>query len=129
MDPQAKRGLRHAAERRGQDAEDQAEAALVARGWTVLERRLRASRGSGAGELDMVAARDGLLAFIEVKARPSLSAAAHAVSRNQQARLMAAAEAWLAAHPGHGAAGVRFDVILVAPEGMRRIKDAFRAWD
>lgn len=128
MDPQAKDGPRRAAERRGQDAETRVEAALTARGWTVLERRLRGARGSGAGELDMVAEREGLLAFIEVKARPSLAEAAHSVSRSQQARLMAAGEAWLAAHPGHGAAGVRFDVILVAPEGMRRIEDAFRAW-
>lgn len=129
MEPQAKDGTRRAAERRGHDAEDRAEAALAARGWMVLERRLRAGRGSGAGELDMVAERDGLLAFIEVKARPSLAEAAYSVSRGQQARLLAAAEAWLAAHPGKGASGVRFDVILVAPEGMRRIKDAFRAWD
>jgi putative endonuclease len=40
---------------------------------------------------------------------------------------MRAAEAWLAAHPGHGAAGMRFDVILVAADGTaRRIADAFR---
>jgi putative endonuclease len=43
---------------------------------------------------------------------------------------MAAAECWLAEHPGHGAAGMRFDVLLVAVDGtVRRIADAFRAGD
>jgi putative endonuclease len=124
MDPQAKEAARRAAERRGLDAESRAAAVLEARGWTVLARRVR----TPAGELDLVAEQDGLLAFLEVKARPSLAEAAFSVSPRQAARIMAAAEAWMAGNPGHGAAGVRFDVILVAPEGLRRIADAFRAW-
>ena len=121
MDPQAKR----AAERLGLDAEERAAAELRARGWTVLARRVR----TGLGELDLIAEREGLLAFVEVKARASLAEAAGSVSPRQQGRLMAAAEAWLAENPGHGAAGMRFDVILVAPGGMRRVADAFRAWE
>jgi putative endonuclease len=43
-------------------------------------------------------------------------------------RLQAAAEIWLGENPGHGAVGMRFDVILVAADGSaRRIADAFRA--
>ena len=121
MDPQAKR----AAERLGLDAEERAAAELRARGCTVLARRVR----TGLGELDLIAEREGLLAFVEVKARASLAEAAGSVSPRQQGRLMAAAEAWLAENPGHGAAGMRFDVILVAPGGMRRVADAFRAWE
>lgn len=80
-----------------------------------------------AGELDMVAEKDGLLAFVEVKARPSLYEAAFALQPRQQARLMAAAEAWMAENPGHGVAGVRFDVLLVAADGaVKRIRDALR---
>jgi len=46
------------------------------------------------------------------------------------ARLAAAAECWLAANPGHGAAGMRFDVVIVAADGaVRRIADAFRLGD
>ena len=124
MDPQAKEAARRAAERRGLDAGSRAAAALEGRGWTVLARRVR----TPSGELDLVAEQDGLLAFLEVKARPSLAEAAFSVSPRQAARIMAAAEAWMAGNPGHGGAGVRFDVILVAPEGLRRIADAFRAW-
>ncbi len=92
----------------------------------MLARRAR----TGAGEIDLVAERGGLLAFVEVKARPSLAEAAAALGPRQRARLAAAAECWLAENPGHGAAGVRFDVLLVAADGaVRRVADAFRLGD
>jgi putative endonuclease len=95
----------------------------VAEGWAILAERLR----TPAGELDLIAEKAGLLAFIEVKARPSLREAAFALTERQQARLAAAAEAWLATNPGHGGAGMRFDVMLVATDGtIRRIIDALR---
>jgi putative endonuclease len=98
----------------------------VADGWAVLGRRVR----TPLGELDMVAEKAGMLAFIEVKARPSLREAAFALQPRQRARLVAAAECWLAEHPGHGAAGMRFDVLLVAADGaVRRMADAFRPGD
>lgn len=115
------KGLR--ANAQGLDAETLACAALVADGWTIHARRLRTQ----AGEIDAVAERDGLLAFVEVKRRPTLASAAVSVSARQQARLLAAAEILLAEHPGWGAAGVRFDVMLVDGAGrVRRIADAFR---
>jgi putative endonuclease len=108
----------------GQDAEALAAAALAAEGWQILAQRRRTE----AGEIDLIAERDGLLAFIEVKARPSLTEAAFALGPRQRARLVAAAEAWLATNPGHGRAGMRFDVMLIAADGtIRRIADAFRA--
>lgn len=101
-------------------------AALEREGWVVLGRRVR----TPAGELDLIVEREALLAFVEVKARPSLSEAAWALGPRQRARLLAAAEWWLGEHPGHSAAGVRFDVLLVAADGtVRRIADAFRVGD
>lgn len=109
---------------RGVDAEAAACAALQRDGWQVLARRLR----SAAGELDVVAERDGLLAIIEVKARAHLAVAAEALGRRQQERLAAAAALLLAEHPDWGTAGVRFDLLLVDAAGrVRRIADAFRA--
>ncbi|MBX6746001.1 MAG: YraN family protein, partial [Acetobacteraceae bacterium] len=67
------RGAR--ADAAGRGAEDIAAAALVAEGWAVLARRVR----TPAGEIDMIAERDGLLTFIEVKARPSFAEAAFAL--------------------------------------------------
>lgn len=101
-----------------------AEAALVAEGWQVLARRLR----TAAGELDLIAERAGLLAFIEVKRRSTLADAAAALGPRQRARLLAAAEIVLGEHPDWGRAGARFDVLLVDSQGqVRRVADAFRA--
>lgn len=112
-----------AADRRGRSAEDAARSELEWDGWRILARRIRTS----AGEIDMVAEKDGLLAIIEVKARPSLADAAASLSDRQQARLIAATEIILADNPDWGAQGVRFDLLLVDAAGVvRRIADAFR---
>ena len=109
---------------RGVAAELAACAALQADGWTVLGRRLR----TPAGEIDIAAERDGLLALVEVKARPALADAAASVGKRQRIRLLAAAEILIAAHPEWGMAGIRFDVIVVDAAGrVRRVVDAFRA--
>ncbi len=66
----------------GQDAETLAAAALTAEGWQILAQRCRTE----AGEIDLIAEREGLLAFIEVKARPSLAEAAFALGPRQRAQ-------------------------------------------
>jgi putative endonuclease len=112
------------ADRRGRTAEDAARLALEREGWNILARRLR----TPAGEIDLVAEKDGLLAIIEVKARASLAVAAASLSARQQGRLVAATDIVLAEHPDWGDAGVRFDLLLVDASGtVRRIADAFRA--
>ncbi len=121
MSGRAARG--RAAQSRGLDAEAIAAQALERDGWTVLGRRVR----TAAGEVDLVAERDGLLALIEVKARPALAEAAAALGPRQRARLVAAGAILLGEHPEWGRAGVRFDVVLVDAAGrVRRIADAFR---
>ena len=108
----------------GIDAEALACAALARDGWTVLGQRLR----TAAGEIDVVAERAGLVAFVEVKQRATLSDAAYALAPRQRRRLIAAAEILLGENPGWGLEGVRFDVLLVDGAGsVRRITDAFRA--
>jgi putative endonuclease len=104
-------------------AESRACEALVRDGWSVLARRLRTQ----AGEIDIVAATDDLLAIVEVKARPTLADAALALGARQRLRLLAAAEIVLAEHPDWARKGMRFDLILVDAAGsVRRIADAFR---
>jgi putative endonuclease len=113
----------HAADRLGRTAEAAARMALERDGWDILARRIR----TPAGEIDIVAEKDGLLAIVEVKARSSLADAAASLSDRQQARLIAATEIVLAANPDWGSQGVRFDLLLVDAAGIvRRIADAFR---
>ena len=107
----------------GVAAEQRACAALAADGWSILGRRMRTK----AGEVDAVAEKDGLVAFVEVKARSTLAKAAEALGTRQQARLMASAEILLGEHPQWGQQGVRFDVVIVDRQSrVRRIPDAFR---
>ncbi len=85
---------------------------LRAKGYRIIERRYR----TGRGEIDLVARRGGLLAFVEVKNRKKGDVAADQgdlVSRRQQARIMDAAALYLADHPALSGLDVRFDVILV----------------
>jgi len=107
----------------GIDAEAAALAALTQDGWTIRGQRLR----TAAGEVDAVAEKDGVIAFIEVKHRPTLAGAAYALGKRQRTRLIAAAEILLGKNPEWGKAGVRFDVLLVDAAGeVRRVADAFR---
>jgi putative endonuclease len=121
MRDRAATGLR--AQAQGVGAETLACAALRAEGWSILARRAR----TPAGEVDVVAERDGILVFVEVKRRPTLAEAAVSLSARQRARLLASAEILLAQNPAWGRAGVRFDVLVVDNAGqVRRIIDAFR---
>jgi putative endonuclease len=124
MDVRHQRG--RAAHARGVAAEDAACSALIADGWSILGRRMRTT----AGEVDAVAEKAGILAIIEVKARPTLAEAAIALTARQQMRLIGACEIILAEHGDWGPRGVRFDIIVVNPLGqVRRIADAFRNGD
>jgi putative endonuclease len=97
--------------------------ALERDGWRILARRLR----TPAGEIDIIAEKNGLLAIVEVKARPRLAEAAACLSLRQQERLIAATDIVLAENPEWGPEGVRFDLLMVDGAGVvRRIIDAFR---
>jgi len=107
----------------GMEAERLACGALQRDGFSILGRRVR----TAAGEIDVVADRQGLTVFVEVKSRRSLASAAAALQPRQQARLLGAAEILLGEHPEWGREGVRFDLIAVDSAGrMRRVKDALR---
>ena len=107
---------RVAAFRTGLSAEARAAAYLTVKGYRILAKRFR----TPYGEIDLVARRRHLVAFIEVKARASLDEAAYAVTPRQQARIIAAAQAWLMAHPEHADFELRFDAMLIAPRRLPR---------
>jgi putative endonuclease len=107
---------RVAAFRTGLSAEARAAAWLTAKGYRILAKRFRTPQG----EIDIVARRRNLVAFVEVKARASLDDAAYAVTPRQQQRIVAAASAWLMAHPEHAEFELRFDAMLIAPRRLPR---------
>ncbi|WP_158753042.1 YraN family protein [Dyella sp. S184] len=65
------------------------------------------------GELDLVMRDGDTVVFVEVRYRKSASHgdATASVTASKQARLILAAQHWLAAHPQHARRTCRFDVI------------------
>ena len=103
-----------------------AERWLRGRGWRVLARRFR----SGHRDLDLVVVRDGVVAFVEVKARRGggFGDPVAAVHWRKQRELARSALVWLDRHGGPNVA-CRFDVIGVLVEGsrvrVRHVENAF----
>ena len=78
-------------------------------GWRILARRYRTK----LGEIDLVASRGKVLAFVEVKARRDWARASDSLSERQFARTSRAANLFLAHHPRYADCAVRFDAVLV----------------
>ncbi|MGB4102137.1 MAG: YraN family protein [Alphaproteobacteria bacterium] len=95
----------------GRTAEFLCRLALRLKGYQILAARYR----TPLGEIDIIAARGGTVAVIEVKARTSRDRAAAALHPQQQARLHRAAHYLLSQRPELAHATLRFDLMLVAP--------------
>jgi putative endonuclease len=115
----------------GFEKEAVAEEALVRRGYTIVARNWR----GGGGEIDRIAWNEGVLCFVEVRARSSASFGlpADTVRWNKQRKLVRAAAMYLARFSPGTRPIVRFDVVsIVASRGqvqeLEVIKDAFAGW-
>ncbi len=102
---------RRARLRRGRVSEALAAAVLIAKGYLILDRRVR----TRAGEIDIIAVRGKRLAFVEVKRRATREEAEAAITARQAARIRAAADYWLAHRPRYHGHEQGFDVILLVP--------------
>ena len=124
-DPSRWTDIRH---KRGLEGEELAKEYLKARGWQVLEHRFR----MGRLEIDLIAKRNAIVAFIEVKTRFSkkFGSPLEAVTWAKQREIVRVASAWIDRHPLPEVA-YRFDVIGVMFEKghphIEHVQDAFRA--
>ena len=79
-------------------------------GYRILHQGFQAA----GGEIDIIARRGDVLAFIEVKGRESVAGAAYALGPAQRRRIERAATAYLARYPEFATASTRFDLMLLA---------------
>lgn len=98
----------------GIQAEHLAISFLKQRGFSILVNRFRLSRGSDAGEIDIIAVNFSLslLVFVEVKKRKSFNDALEAISSKQMNRIYNSAEVFLSNNPAFSNFDCRFDVIV-----------------
>lgn len=122
MAAEGRTGQRRKAERRGHAAEYWAALYLMLKGYRILALRHR----TPLGEIDLIARKNNVIAFVEVKARASATGAVDAVSHASQHRIRAAADLWLSRRKDAALLSSRFDIVAVVPRRMpRHFTDAF----
>ncbi len=106
----------------GLRAETLAALALRLKFYKILARNFVAP----GGEIDLIVRRGGILAFVEVKARPTLDEARSSIGATKAARISRAARAWLGANPQAVGHSFRGDAMFVAPGTWpRHVEAAF----
>jgi putative endonuclease len=126
-DPQTWTDPRHLL---GLDGEVAALEHLLAKGYRILEHRFRVARF----EVDLIAEREGVVVFVEVKTRRGMrhGQPAEAVTWERRREMGRVAQVWADRHGGMGGRVLRFDVVevLQTRDGgvvvTRHIEDAFR---
>jgi putative endonuclease len=114
---------RRAAYRRGHAGERLAALRLWLTGYRILARRYRTK----VGEIDLIARRGDVVAFVEVKRRDALATGLEAVTPQARIRIRRAAELYLRRNPALAERALRFDVMVVTPWAWpRHIVDAWR---
>lgn len=114
---------KRAAEARGRQAERRAALWLRLKGYSILAARVKLP----AGEIDLVARKGRLIAFVEVKMRTRRDDAPGSVSVQSWQRISRAAEAWMGQRPRFSDFGWRYDIIALAPGRLpQHLKDAWR---
>ena len=107
---------RKRAERRGRWSEWTAALFLMLKGYRILAMRYRVR----VGEVDIVARRGDLVAFVEVKARRDRMAAVDAVTLTSQRRIRAAGDHWLSRQPDAARLSLRYDIVAITPWTLPR---------
>lgn len=106
---------RQLAEARGRKAETIAAWWLRLRGWQILARRARVP----GGEVDLIARRGRVLAFVEVKQRNTAEAADWSLDEYRLRRVAVAAERLMPRYARDGD-DVRIDALFIVPRRLPR---------
>lgn len=87
---------------------------LLLRGWRVLARNYRMSNG----EIDLIAAKRGVIAFVEVKSRAAIDEARTSITHEKRRRISRAATHWLTRNGWAIGYTLRGDAIFIAPRKL-----------
>ncbi|MEM9224692.1 MAG: YraN family protein [Pseudomonadota bacterium] len=117
-----RRSRRQDAFRFGVGAEKAVAAFLHAGEYKIIASRSRL----GGYEVDLIAARDDMVAFVEVKGRKNLWDGLGAVTAQKIRHLSRAADQWLGRNEAYANCTIRFDIALVGANGrIEHLENAF----
>jgi len=111
------------AHKKGVLAEKEAVKHLIKTGHVILKERYKTK----FGEIDVIAKKGDLIAFIEVKAHQSVEASLYAVTPKSRRRIEQSAMWFLSEFPQYNDYGMRFDVMVVKGGGQD-IEHLDNAW-
>ncbi|MDR2766626.1 MAG: YraN family protein [Holosporaceae bacterium] len=103
-------------ERKGYLGEFIAVLLLRIKGYRILARRYK----TVCGEIDIVAQRRDVVAFVEVKSRKSLEKCCDAINAKQMGRIRRTSEIFLSKNPRLSSCFIRYDVILTPRRRLPR---------
>ena len=111
----------------GADGESSASEFLESNGFTIIERNFFAGR---SGETDLIAIKDKLLLFVEVKARSSerYGGGIYSITEDKKRKLRSSAKIYLLKNPMYNSSEytIRFDLIIVKDGNIEWIDDIIR---
>ena len=110
--------------KKGIKAERKAAWILRLKGFSVLVTRYK----TPAGEVDLIVKRGKTIAFVEIKARDSVTLGKEAVTYTQRRRIEKAAEIYLSTMPRQPNA-IRFDLVVVSGMWARHYPALWRVGD
>lgn len=87
---------------------------LRLKGYHILARNFKPPRLSGAGEIDIIARKGNVIAFVEVKRRKTFDDAAYCIDERTKARRIAGAQYYLSVNGEAADLQPRFDAVLIA---------------
>ncbi|MBQ0051083.1 MAG: YraN family protein [Treponema sp.] len=103
----------------GNAGEDKAAAYLESNNYSIITRNFRTRRG----EIDIIATKDDVLVFVEVKTLPSgnTETLAKELNGRKQKRIIETAKFFLLKHRKYSNSKIRFDVAVVDMPGLEPV--------
>ncbi len=88
------------------------------KGYKILERRYK----TRVGEIDLIARRNNMIIFVEVKARKIREEALESITPKMKLRIVNTARYYLAHNIADGDVQFRFDVVAIMPATLSHMK-------
>ena len=103
----------------GNEGENRAAAFLEAKGFSIIERNWRTK----GGEIDIIAVKNDILAFVEVKTLPNgtLDMIQRELNYQKRQRIIKTSKRFLLKHREYNNSYVRFDVIVIDMPGFEEV--------